>query len=86
MVKLHLSGLGTAVPPGVLEQSDAAESSPAFCTANAKQARQLRRLYDRSGVETRNTVVLQADRGTLEERVPFYPRASGPGRSRTHHG
>ncbi len=78
MVKLHLSGLGTAVPPGVLEQSEAAESSPAFCTADARQARQLRRLYDRSGVETRTTVVLRADGGTLEERVPFYPRASGP--------
>ncbi len=78
MVKLHLSGLGTAVPSGVLQQSDAAESSPAFCTADSRQARQLRRLYDRSGVETRNTVVLRADRGTLEERVPLYPIASGP--------
>ena len=45
MVKLRLSGLGTAVPPGVLKQSDAAESSPAFCLADARQARILRRLY-----------------------------------------
>ena len=35
-------------------------------------------LYRRSGVETRNTVVLKADQGTLQERVPFYPAASGP--------
>ncbi len=78
MVRLLLSGLGTAVPPGVLHQSDAAESSPAFCLADARQARVLRRLYGRSGVETRNTVVLRADQGTLQERVPFYPVASGP--------
>ena len=78
MVKLHLSGLGTAVPPGVLKQSDAAESSPAFCAADARQARALRILYGRSGVETRNTVVLRADQGPLQERVPFYPVAIGP--------
>ena len=78
MVKLHLSGLGTAVPPGVLKQSDAAESSPAFCAADARQARALRILYGRSGVETRNTVVLRADQGPLQERVPFYPAAIGP--------
>ncbi len=78
MVKLHLSGLGTAVPPGILEQTEAAEWSPAFCAANARQARALGMLYRRSGVETRHTVVLKADHGTLQERVPFYPVASGP--------
>ena len=78
MVKLHLSGLGTAVPPGVLKQTDAAEASRAFCAADARQARALRMLYGRSGVETRNTVVVQADQGTLQERVPRYPAASGP--------
>ena len=78
MVKLRLSGLGTAVPTGVLKQSDAAESSPAFCAADARQTRVLRMLYSRSGVETRNTVVLRANEGTLQERVPFYPVASGP--------
>ena len=77
-MKIHLSGLGTAVPPRVLEQTDAAESSRAFCAADARQARALRMLYGRSGVETRNTVVLRADQGTLQERVPFYPAASGP--------
>ncbi len=78
MMEFHLSGLGTAVPPGVLEQSDAAELSPAFCAADARQARALRMLYARSGVETRNTVVLRSGQGTLQERVPFYPAASGP--------
>jgi predicted naringenin-chalcone synthase len=75
---LHISGLGTAVPPRVLEQTDAAEWSPAFCAADARQARALRMLYRRSGVETRNTVVLKADVGTLQERVPLYPVATGP--------
>ncbi len=78
MVKLHLSGLGTAVPPGILEQTEAAEWSPVFCAADARRARALGMLYRRSGVETRNTVVLKADQGTLQERVPFYPVASGP--------
>ena len=78
MVKLHLSGLGTAVPPRVLKQGEAAEASRLFCAADARQARALGMLYGRSGVETRNTVVLRADQGTLQERVPFYPAASGP--------
>jgi len=78
MMKMYLSGLGTAVPPGVLEQTDAAELSRAFCAADARQARALRMLYGRSGVETRHSVVLQADHGTLQERMPFYPAASGP--------
>ena len=78
MVKLQLSGLGTAVPPGILDQSEAAEWSPVFCAADARRARALGMLYRRSGVETRNTVVLKADQGTLQERVPFYPAASGP--------
>ena len=78
MVKLHLSGLGTAVPSGVLKQADAAESSRFFCGADARQARVLGMLYGRSGVETRNTVVVRSDQGTLRERVPFYPAASGP--------
>ena len=78
MVKLHLAGLGTAVPPRVLQQADAAESSGAFCAADAKQARALGMLYGRSGVDTRNMVVVRADRGTLEDRVPFYPAARGP--------
>jgi predicted naringenin-chalcone synthase len=77
-VTLHLSGLGTAVPPRVLEQTDAAELSRAFCAADAKQARALRMLYGRSGVDSRNAVVLRADHGTLQERMPFYPAASGP--------
>ena len=78
MVKLHLSGLGTAVPPGVLKQTDAAEASRAFCAADARQTRVLRMLYGRSGVETRNSVVVQTEEGTLRDRVPCYPAASGP--------
>jgi predicted naringenin-chalcone synthase len=77
-VTLHLSGLGTALPPRVLEQTDAAELSRAFCAADARQARALRMLYGRSGVDSRNAVVLRADNGTLQERMPFYPAASGP--------
>ena len=78
MVRLRLSGMGTAVPPGVLKQGEAAEASRAFCAADARQARMLSMLYGRSGVETRNTVVVRADQGTLQDRVPFYPAASGP--------
>ncbi len=77
-MKLHLSGLGTAVPPSVMQQTEAGESSPAYCAADARQARMLRILYGRSGVETRNSVLLRAEQGTLQERMPFYPAASGP--------
>ena len=78
MVKLRLSGMGTAVPPGVLKQTDAAEASRLFCGANGRRARALGMLYRRSGVESRNTVVVRAEQGKLQERVPFYPAASGP--------
>jgi predicted naringenin-chalcone synthase len=78
MVKLHLSGLGTAVPPGVLAQTDAAETSRSFCVATDRQARALRILYGRSGVDSRNAVVVKGNEGTLEERVPFYPAAIEP--------
>ncbi len=77
-MSLHLLGLGTAVPPGVLAQTDAAESSLAFCVANERQARALRILYGRSGVDSRNTVVVEAGKGALEQRVPFYPAAKAP--------
>ena len=77
-MNLHLSGLGTAVPPGVLKQADAAEVSRVFCAADDRRSRALRMLYGRSGVESRNTVVVRADQGTLQERVPFYPAADGP--------
>jgi predicted naringenin-chalcone synthase len=70
--------MGTAVPPRVLKQTDAADASGAFCAADRRQARMLGMLYRRSGVETRNTVVVQSDQGTIQERVPFYPVASGP--------
>ncbi|MEE2669644.1 MAG: type III polyketide synthase [Gemmatimonadota bacterium] len=77
-MNIQLSGLGTAVPPRILKQTDAAELSGNFCAADSRQARALRMLYGRSGVETRNTVVLESDQGTLKERVPFYPAANGP--------
>jgi predicted naringenin-chalcone synthase len=70
--------MGTSVPPRVLKQTDAADASHAFCAADARQARMLGMLYGRSGVETRNTVVVRSDEGTIQERVPFYPVASGP--------
>lgn len=75
----RISGLGTAVPPRVAPQDEAAELSPRFCGADERQARMLRLLYRKSGVVTRHSVAVRGGEGPLSERIPYYPVATGPG-------
>lgn len=56
-MSLRIIGLGTALPPHVIEQSEAAEHAIARCTQAPDQAATLRRLYDRSSVQQRYTAV-----------------------------
>ncbi len=74
----QITGLGVAVPPRVAHQTEAAELSPRFCDADSRQARMLKMLYRKSRVETRHTVAIRGDHGPLEDRIPYYPLATGP--------
>jgi predicted naringenin-chalcone synthase len=75
---LRITGLATAVPPRIARQAEAAELSPLFCGADQRQARMLRVLYRKSGVETRHSVAVRGGEGPLAERIPYYPVAQGP--------
>ncbi|UCC23968.1 MAG: type III polyketide synthase [Gemmatimonadales bacterium] len=74
-MSLTITGMGTSVPPRVALQAEAAELAPRFCQADRKQARILRALYRKSGVQQRHTVAVRGDSGPLEERIPYYPLA-----------
>jgi predicted naringenin-chalcone synthase len=78
-VTLHISGIGTSVPPRVALQDEAAELAPRFCHADRKQSRILRILYRKSGVQQRHTVAVRGESGPLEERIPYYPLAKNEG-------
>ncbi|HSG46197.1 MAG TPA: type III polyketide synthase [Longimicrobiales bacterium] len=70
---LHIAGMGSAVPPRIAPQDEAAALSPLFCGADERQARMLRVLYRKSGVKTRHSVAVRGDEGTLLDRVPYFP-------------
>jgi len=71
--------ISTALPPRVALQDEAAALAPRFCGEHdTRQARMLRLLYRKSGVRKRHTVAVRGDHGPLEERIPYYPLATGP--------
>lgn len=70
-----IAGIGTAVPPHAIQQSDAAEIVKGLCCETPEQERLLGVLYRRSGVETRHSVVLGCSNGGLAERQSFFPPA-----------
>ncbi len=64
--------MGTAVPPGVVDQRAAAELSKALVATDQRQERLLGMLFRRAGVERRHSVVLQSDSGASVTQA-FYP-------------
>ncbi len=84
-----IMSIGRAVPPGTLDQDEALQLAEQCCAGSAEEADRLRRLFERSGVETRQFVVARTrqqqgvgrvrDRnGTsstdvIEPIVPFFP-------------
>lgn len=70
-----LEGIGTALPEHRLTQAEAVELHATFCRFEKREARTLRALYRRSGVETRHSVLLDGSEGRLPERQRFYPPA-----------
>ena len=68
-------GFGTALPEHRLTQKEAVELHATFCRFDHREARTLRALYRRSGVETRHSVLLDGSDGDLARRQSFYPPA-----------
>ncbi len=79
---MKVLGLGTALPPGRVGQEEAAELSKMLVAKDRRQERLLGRLFRRSGVDTRHSVLVQPGDGTATQE--FYPPPSqeadgGPG-------
>ncbi len=72
-----LTGLGTATPPAV-SQAEAAELAVAFLAAEGRGAQTIRRLYARSGVRERGSVLARA-RGDAGVEQTFYEASRGIG-------
>lgn len=72
-----IQGLGTAVPPGRLLQTEAAELAQARCAGSPVERAWIRRVYRASGVRERGSVLLGAgnDKSAIEA---FLPLPSGP--------
>lgn len=68
-----ITGIGTATPPRVAIQSEAAELAPRYCRTDDRGARMLRLLYRKSGVEQRHTAAVRGETGPLADRVPYFP-------------
>lgn len=65
-------GLGLAVPQHSITQRDAADHAVASCVASEKQRQLAPRLYQRSGVESRHSVLLDASTSGLAATQSYY--------------
>lgn len=72
-----LAGLGTALPPHAIDQSDAAAIVETICCETDEHRRLLTALYRRSGVARRGSVLLESSTGSLAERQSFFPPRAG---------
>lgn len=72
-MRLHLWGVGTALPPFGIDQAEAAEIVRRFHCRSEDQERLLPILYRRAGVKRRYSIVLEADSGPLDSRQSFFP-------------
>jgi predicted naringenin-chalcone synthase len=71
-----IAGIGTAVPPHRIAQSEAAELARPFACKTPAQERLFHEIYRRSGVDTRHGVVLSVSQGDLADRQSFYTQAA----------
>lgn len=76
-MKLHIHGIGTALPAHRITQRDAAEIVKGICCQTDEQRRMLPVLYRRSGVNERHSVVLESSSGELAQRQEFFAPAQG---------
>ena len=71
-MSMMIVGIGTALPPYRISQTDAAEIAKTYSCETAAQERLFQTLYRRAGVDGRNSVVLHTSDGSLESRQTFY--------------
>jgi predicted naringenin-chalcone synthase len=67
-----IAGLGIALPPHRIAQTDAAQIAKKYSCETAAQERLFLTMYRRAGVESRNCTVLNASDGPLDGRQSFY--------------
>lgn len=75
-MSLHIHGIGTAVPQHFIAQSDAANSARTYCATSRAQQQVLTRLYQRSGVQTRYSVILAGSTNGVPAQQSFYVPAA----------
>ena len=71
-----IAGIGTAVPPHRIAQTQAAELARQYSCETPDHERVFNAVYWGTGVETRHSVVLQAPNGDSAARQSFYGDAS----------
>ncbi|MGH7135935.1 MAG: hypothetical protein ACREHD_09360, partial [Pirellulales bacterium] len=77
-MSMSLQAIGTAVPQHYIEQADAAAVAKTLCASSTSQQQVLTRLYQRSGIRTRHSVVLQASTNCKPaEQAFFLPAKNG---------
>ena len=70
--RVSLLGIGTAVPPS-MRQADVTTIAEAFACEDDRQRAWLRRVFLRSGVETRGSVLIQSEATNIADMQAFYP-------------
>jgi predicted naringenin-chalcone synthase len=70
--RVSLLGIGTAVPPS-MRQADVTTIAEGFACETDKQRAWLRRVFLRSGVESRGSVLIQSEATNMADMQGFYP-------------
>lgn len=77
-MRFSLKGLGTATPPHRIRQTDAAAVAQTFCCTTEQEREWLSTVYERSGIETRASVLLENGIPGTVDRQSFYPPLADP--------
>jgi predicted naringenin-chalcone synthase len=72
---MDIAGIGLALPPHHISQTEAANISSRCCCNGEDQRRRLIDLYRRSGVKRRHSVLLTHSDGPVEQRQSFLRRS-----------
>jgi hypothetical protein len=73
-MNMILAGIGTALPPHRISQSDAAEIAKQYSCQTTAQERLFLTLYRRAGVDNRNCVVMSLSEGRSTPAIILHSR------------
>jgi predicted naringenin-chalcone synthase len=74
---VKLLGIGTAFPPG-MRQADVTTVAESFACEDDRQRGWLRRVFLRSGVDSRGSVLIQSEATNIADMHAFYPAPTSP--------